>query len=335
MTNLTNESFSNNNSNDSTIFFQEQIFSFVWQLTYIALILLFNFVVLFIFCFKIGCNSYSNLCFISITLCDLITGLISVPGNFMWEHSFIYLLDPAVIYFFLTVSYCQTTISLYTLALLSFHRLNHLISSSYNLINSEKVTRKKLIGVVAIWLVVYVAFILMMISFVHVNYFDFEYFDINPPVYAIALISFFYYMLPTILVFVAASLTMCLLIQKKRKFPSLSSSSPIANDVHPRKLTTTNIVNKSNNSTHLRDARAIVCLLVIVLATLLTQIFYILIWPFFKSGLFSLQLYEASNWIGYSNSLLNPIILVLFHDRVKFNFKLLFFLTKQSTNSEC
>jgi hypothetical protein len=73
-----------------------------------------------------------------------------------------------------------------------------------------------------------------------------------------------------------------------------------------------------------RDRKAFMCMLALTLSIIGTQIIYLTTWPLYKTQQKSADeddllavFYQVGTWLSYLTSLTNPILLVLFHGKVK------------------
>ena len=83
-------------------------------------------------------------------------------------------------------------------------------------------------------------------------------------------------------------------------------------------------VNKTKTTIN-KDKKAIKCVIALILSVLFTQISYIVTWPINSSSILSADwfyiYYEISMWLSYCTSLADPIIQLIFNEKIKIKVK--------------
>ena len=321
------------------------VVSIVWQTLYAICTFVPNLIVLFALLFKINERTYSNMCFISLTLCDLLVGMIGLPMNTLTAEVTMNR------YIGMTVAittYALPTVGLYTLILLGWHRLSQLI---WPLASTEKIGRLRTLILIGCWLLTFLAWIVIFIIMDFKGFYKPELADFRPPAYAIIILDVFSYFLPMAVIFSITTATIVLLIKKRKKFAKKNSQRILSvngsNGAAPEIFTTLQndhssqkkrssaekvSLSKPRRPRLNRDQNAIMCLFTIIATSFLSQILYTIFWPLkhydevrFKT------VYTVANWVGYANSLMNPFILLAFNETIRKAVLSLFTCRKPST----
>jgi hypothetical protein len=124
-------------------------------------------------------------------------------------------------------------------------------------------------------------------------------------------------------------------LPKKRVTYSLDTQNENAIKLDSMKVTSSKASSKvspSDFSTKLRikriskDMRASICISMVIANLIVTQLFNLTVWPinYFCPACVSSQVLQISYWMNYTFSAFNPIILMIFHERYKREFKKFF-----------
>ncbi len=94
----------------------------------------------------------------------------------------------------------------------------------------------------------------------------------------------------------------------------------------PRHTNTTSVTVAASNhmsTSHLsKEKRALICIVVIVLTSILCWCIFLVAWPLsaYCANCVNAVLYEVGYWTAYFNSTVNPIILLVFHHKLRTEF---------------
>lgn len=303
-----------------------------------------------VFTFLTKRKQFSDLIFISIALSDFLNGVLTMTSQTvldMNENKWPFSRQSCL--FFVFVQYAMPDTTLLSVVVLSINRYlqmkNLKLNSKYEKINFFNLT--KLIGV---WVFASIFWINTIICMIYLNQFSFDRCDIEPSfIYKISKVLIFG-LIPLVLIIYLNVLSMNILNQNSKKF-LVSSATLKRDESFANLLPSTNIENKnimnenktslitSTNSnkkqlskynkmsmknTHLKTKykKAIVCILAVTLSIFLTQIVYLISWPIYllhcveANQLIELA-YRCGVWLTYLNSLTNPIIVIIFHQKVR------------------
>ena len=298
------------------------VFHVIWQSVYTISVIVSNVVVLYVFIFKLKERTYSNLCFISLALCDLVVGLVCFPST-MYSNNispdFNYYLG---IYVTLT-GYAQPSIGFFILLVLTVHRFFQLTRPAQS---TEKLTRKRKALLVGIWMADYSIWLLVFILGIHFGDYDSKSSTLQLPWFHVVWIEFILYIVPVLSNVILIIATIFILLvrneRKKNKF-----AHPIAPVIKSQSQDATLQNHQNASAGHRpprmsRDAKAVLFLATMVAVILTTQSLFIIIWPLSSWGLqIDPTLSLVSEWLSYSNSLFNPVVLLVFHEQLKLKFK--------------
>ena len=296
-----------------------------WQALVILLTSAANILLLYVLIFKIKDWTYSNICFISLSLSDFVEGAVAMP--LMIVSSNIYNLNQFISYLMVIVEYSQPQVQLYTIVILSWHRLRHLLWPTQS---TEQITKLRVMSIVGIWLFSYSAWIVVLILTVILGYYDYTFNDLNPPNYIVLIFDIVFYLTPlTIDCFLIITTIIFLKLRAKRRktrpkqvnfalTPTVRSTQQLElSNVCTNQRKLKRIIKPSRTWLN-RDKKALLCLISLGITYFCTIIFYLICWPLTKYNvLLNSTVYIASMWIGYSSSLFNPLILFIFHDKVQ------------------
>ena len=269
-----------------------------------------NCILLYIIAFKLKKQKqFSNILFLTLTLSDLLVGGLTLPCeaidsiNAEFFHSQTWLQVTAY-----TASYAQPTISLYAVLALTLHRLN-LMKRPHRA--CEKMSWKKNLIVVSIWLVPYATwcgfFLQSLLNGSDENLDDWSETEEFYFKFGLNVLSFF---LPSTIILPSAVL---IIVQLRKKLHSVQPR-PASGAKSSEKLD-----KKPAKSIFSRkESRAILCQFLITFTVFLTQIFYIVYIPFKAFGFInSPALQTVTIRFSYLNSLVDPLILLVFHESIR------------------
>ena len=307
------------------------VFGIVWQTLYAICTFVPNLIVLFALLFKINERTYSNMCFISLTFCDLLVGMIGLPMNTLTAEV---TMNRYIGMIVAITTYALPTVGLYTLILLGCHRLGQLI---WPLASTEKIGRLRAFILISCWLFTFASWILIFIAMDLNGVYKSEFADFRPPAYVIIILDIFSYFLPMTVIFLITTATIVLLIKKRKKFVKKNSQriistngsnnaaadvfSTIQNDqlTHKKRSSAEKVsLSRPRRSKLSRDQNAIMCLFTIIATNFLSQILYVIFWPLkhYDERKYT-TIYTIANWVGYANSLMNPFILLAFNETIR------------------
>jgi hypothetical protein len=311
------------------------------SLVYIVLIVSLNslIVALFIRLKRSKKVTYSDCLFLNLTMSDLFIGMFSMTYElydkfppFRWNLGY------ALCVLFMTQINSQYICSCFGLLLLSAHRLLQLVMP---LKVNENLSKLKVALILATWLVPYSTFLaaelLVRKPFLCNTFY--------PRQFIITTLTLFN-IVPILAMIVINMLTFVFLLRKKRKKSQLrkgpknaksttdklefkSVSQSVTNN---QQTATTHSTKKKASSRIAKDLKGLICISLIVFALILTQSIYSIIEPiqFICFACFDIWtlLSLISNWLNFSFSILNPIILMTFHDSYRGELKALIYKSK-------
>ena len=304
----------------------------IWKLACLFSIVLLNLLIIVVFARMLTkkVKLYSNYLFLSMSLSDLLVGLFCISFEIMDTHHigthFIdHFLDlPSKI-----IRMSQKSVTLQTLILLTIHRLKQLVAPKFN---SEKLTKFRLSLIISIWLLAYL-FSIIFNSIYSISIDNLPYQEISK--FIIVTQTFLQAVITPILV-VATIIVLCLRHRRSKMNKNVSESFLRSVDnLRSREVDNGNLNRQlSRRMRQSKELKAIYCLLAILFTMILTQLLYTIMSPIVvysepnQLTQTVALLDEIGLWLGYMNSLLNPFILIAFHDRVKHELKSMFCASK-------
>jgi hypothetical protein len=291
--------------------------------------------------------TYSDCLFLNLTVSDLFIGVFSISYELYDKFPpFRWTLGYTMCVLFMIQINSQYVCSIMGLLLLSSHRLLQLVIP---LKVNENLSKPKIAMIFFTWLVPYVTYgcveIVIRKPFLCNSFYPRQF------TYATLIV---FNIMPILAMIVLNALTFVCLLRKKRKQSKLkispakaklAKSTTIAatTDKQPElslqqqsSINTAKSIqhNKTTNNTTttttatakgskvsmklLKDLKGLICVSLIIFTLILTQSIYSVIEPiqFICSECFSMmpELSLISNWLNFSFSILNPIILMSFHD---------------------
>ena len=288
----------------------------LWQSIYTLLVIFLNSVVLYVFVFKIKERTLSNTCFISLAICDLVVGFVVFPATIYYDNLNCDL-NFYLGVFVLIVGYAQPSIGLLTLFLLTWHRILQLTRPAQS---TEKLTLTRILLIVGVWAAQYLAWLTIFIACILTNNYDIPDLDIVPPAIYVLLIDIIFYIIPVLVDVVLISITIVIIIKRYLKKKKTSLRKVV--------ITTTTSSNSIGQSSKKgptfcsckvsRDSKAVIFLVTLILVILFSQSLFFITWPLTSFGYHQNDdtLVEISDWLSYSNSFFNPIVMFIFHERL-------------------
>jgi histamine receptor H3 len=212
MTNNGSDLISETLSNDTTVSLLNSVYFLPLKIGLFLINILFNGFIIINVVFIIKNNTFSNLMFVSTSIADFLIGLISIPFQIYTNHYKVWKLNHIVCHIWFVNDYSSGSISIYSLLYLSIHRFFQLKTP---LKSTEKVNRKRKIGIIMIWLLNY----LFWTIGVSLRTFSDELntcYDGKEPFYKVLIEETIGYILPIVGVFVFNGLLFYQIVERNR-----------------------------------------------------------------------------------------------------------------------
>ena len=287
-------------------------------------------------------KNYTDLLFMSMACADFFIGLISIPSHLVdiWFDSR-WSLGYSLCMIWLIQDYSSCTVSLVNLVLISLQRLRLIVTPMKA---SEKMSTSKYIMILLVWPATYIPWGISILIISASNNLHERCTLISKFIFVL-FANFFGYVLPSIFIVILNLLTIYFLRKKTKKFPAnnnltknaIKSASLNPSSQNPTTLQTesnSNALSSAKTTTLIstpkinisKEKKALICL--IVIATFVVACFstFIVVWPLaaYCSSCVSLIVFQVSTMTIYFHSTLNPIILVIFHEKFRQKLKEIF-----------
>jgi hypothetical protein len=274
---------------------------------------LLNTLLMYMYIFRFKQKKISDYLFLSIIITDLIIGLLAMGTQTLIDFTENWPLDKITCVFFVFIQYAVPDVTGYALLSLSFHRFMLIVfpfkcKESLNNTLNIILLSSPWIFTLTVWM------ICITILILH-NQFNFTKCDLSPSTDFIIYKELFINILTIFLILILNFYLIHLLNMKKKKFVNNRLKYRIENHKNANKSKTT--INK--------DKKAIKCVIALILSVLFTQINYIITWPINSSSILSADwfdiYYQISMWLSYCTSLTDPIIQLIFNEKIKSKIK--------------
>lgn len=325
----------NINSNNQTLSYLKLAYLLPFKIALGVINIIFNGYIIVLVLVIVKNKSYSNMLFLSGALADLMIGILSIPFLTLTTSVGFWPLGKSACIFWVINDFSIGSISIYTLLIMAVHRYFQI---KFPLNESEKMTTRKYGVILAQWILVYLFWAISVIIITQVDFIPENcYFTYTFPYVIVA--DLVGYGLPVLGVFVVNSMVFYELLKRtkanKRREPkvlftsdkftitrgtmSVLNSSMNLDSTRSQSNSTTRQSKDLNNR---REFKALVCLYVIAGILILLFAIFCITWPLkaLCSECVSDLILELGYWLSYIYSSLNPILLLIFHEKFKIEF---------------
>jgi hypothetical protein len=266
---------------------------------------------------------FSGYILLSLTVSDLFVGIFAMSFELLytlWSESWRF---GDFLCVALTLnSYSQYTCSFLSLLLLSLHRYMQLWLPFKT---TENLSKRKIIIVLATWVIPYFYYGLLILVYICSNLFTFNQCLTNFSPELVLVSSIIFNLAPISGMIILNVLTFIrILINRQKRLVMFKN-------INANYIIKENLKNTSPNLIHIKqkiskEIKASICIAMIILNLILTQSIYLISSPIvsFCSNCIDNVVYTVGYWMSYSFSTFNPIILIAFHQRYKKEFLILF-----------
>lgn len=302
-----------------------------FKIILILLTILLNGLIIFIIIFLIKIKTFSNYLFLSATLADFFIGLISQPLMTIYSLYNYWPFNEASCISWMIVDYSCFSVSLFSILFISIQRYKQLTQRTIN----EDLNKWRCLLIGLIWVFSFLFWSLMVIPIVNEPnsmYHECDY--IYTTSTYVILTDLFAMVLPILFIIIMN----CFIFKniRTKKLNSSINAKKISRRAYITFLTSTsdcilNLNGTNNNFSYQsikklsqasftrlkinKDRKALLCLFMISASIIVTYSLFLILWPLksFCDGCVSESLFEISNWLIYSSSVINAILLLIFH----------------------
>ncbi len=310
----------NNSLNSTTNEFRIDFFLMSLKILIVLMATLLNGILVYVYLFCITKKTFSDSLFFSIAVADLTIGLVAMSSQALIDSYFSWPFGKVSCTLFVFIQYAVPDVTAYTLLALSIHRLMQIFSpfkarENLNLINFFKLFIP--------WLFTFALWAILIFFLIFNDQFDFVSCEIDASWYLIIYKEMFVNVL-TILLILATNIFLIYLLKAKKKFKTNGQSNRNKSIFYldPSQSNQNHIKKKGQNFlAQNKEKKATYCVMALMLSVLCTQISYVAIWPLYEShSVLSEWLdifYRVSMWLSYCTCITDPIIQLIFNEKIK------------------
>ena len=291
-----------------------------------------NGLIIYIFLCILKTITFSNALYLTIAIGDFIIGSVAMSTQFLvdyyqgWPFGHV----TCIIAVFIEYSIPDTTI--FALLVLSIHRFLQL---KYPFNVKEQIDCFNIFKLLISWFLTSIFWSFSIWSLIIHDQYDFILCDLNP-VYQFIIVKESFINILSIALMVVFNLVLLLFLFSKYKaqnikFKSKPQLTSILNE-RKTKITSENLTfNTANIQNNLKvlsarrklneEKKAILCVMMLICSVFFTQILYVVSWPIRQSNVFESPemeiVYNLGMWLSYLTCVTDPIIVLIFHKKVK------------------
>ena len=285
----------------------------------------FNITIILILTLKFKKKSYSDMLYLSSTMSDCVAGVSSIAFMTVYTTYGYWPLGYSPCVFWVINDYSVSSISLYSVLLMTIHRYRVLT----NVHTTDEMTKLRIFNILTIWLLNYCFW---ATSVLYITSKDFEpancYYT-----YTFAYVftsDFVTYVTPIICMTVLNGFVLFELYKKGKKFGNKDRVGVVASSAITATEDQVSSVMASNNQSNTKqtvtsqkkklakEKRAFICQFCVGFNLIMCWTLFIVTWPIaaYCPSCISALVSEVSYWAAYFASLTNPILLVIFHRKI-------------------
>ena len=267
-------------------------------------------------------KTFSNLMFLSIAFSDFIIGTLSMTSQLLLDKLIEWPFDKVSCLFSIYLTYAIPDTTILALLILTAHRY-FLLNSPFKV--NESLTKFNLLKLFCPWIIATSFWIVSLSFFMRSGELSLQKCDIMPSV-TFKLIKVTAFGFIPLLIIIAINVILIVGLKKKtkkflikrkairRKFGKpvdlVQEQGFIQRKNRPSSL---NLKNLQYLKLMKKDRRAAICIFALTMSIFLTQIVYLISWPLFHTK----YIYKVGVWLSYLTSLTNPVLVYVFHEKVK------------------
>lgn len=281
----------------------------------------FNSYIIVLVLFVVKKRSFSNFLFMSGAIADLMIGLLSIPFMTVFTTVGVWPLGKFACIFWIINDFSIGSISIYSLLFLSIHRY---LQIKFPFGKSEHMTSRRYAIIFVKWMSIYLFWGVAVLIITNNDEFEPLYCYFSYKFYYVLMADLVGYFLPVMGVFTVNTLLFGELHRKnalKRVMRNATINQSFSVENSASMDVTVESYRKST-ATNQREIKATINLYVVASILIIFFALFCVLWPLKAecSECVSDSILEISYWMSYIYSSINPIVLLVFHEKFQIEF---------------